>query len=101
MEETSMGYILPITQHQYIQYANRMLKTKKSPFVLPPVIKVSLEKKLKDNENREPLEFESIEENSAGVSYKARKTLTTATASLNYQLLSEITGKGRHINETI
>jgi hypothetical protein len=99
MEETSMGYILPITQHQYIQYANRMLKTKKSPFVLPPIIKVSMEKKLNYNENHEPIEFESIEENSARLSYRARKTLTTA--SLNYQLISEITGKGRHINETI
>ncbi|MBM7659703.1 hypothetical protein JOC85_000470 [Bacillus mesophilus] len=91
-----MGYILPITQHEYTQYANRKLKTGVSPFVLPPVPKVSLEKRLKDD-NREQLELETSEELSVvSPASKVKKSYKP-----NYQLISLITGKGININEVI
>ncbi|MFZ3589283.1 hypothetical protein ACOI1C_08310 [Bacillus sp. DJP31] len=93
-----MGYILPITQFQYIQYANRMLKSTKSPFVINSVVKATMEKKLND-EHRESHEFIEVASN---LTRSARKKNTLIQASaMNYHLLSEITGKGRHINEYI
>lgn len=37
-----MGYILPVTQHQYINYANRILKDKKHPYHTISLSKVRL-----------------------------------------------------------
>jgi hypothetical protein len=90
-----MGYILPITQHEYTQYANRRLKTGVSPFVLLPVPKVSMEKRLKDN--REQLELEASEELSIASPTSKLKKIKTP----NYHLISLITGKGININEVI
>ncbi|WP_456275818.1 hypothetical protein [Bacillus sp. AK128] len=93
-----MGYILPITRHEYTQYANRMLKTGASPFVLPQVAKVSLEKRLNDQTNHEQFEFEASEEHNITAQSTTKQQVKP---TLNYQLISKITGKGRNIDEAI
>lgn len=94
-----MGYILPITHYQYTQYANRTIRTNDSPFVLLPVVKSSLEKKLHDNENRELLDFSNELKEKQTIDALTKKS-THTDDSINY-LLAEITGKGRHFNEFI
>ncbi|WP_246938554.1 hypothetical protein [Bacillus pinisoli] len=97
-----MGYILPITQHEYTQYANRMVKTGVSPYVLTPIAKVSMEKKLKDRHNREQSDykFEASEELTSVNSYRNQAQKPTKT-KVSPRLISKITGKGNHINEAI
>jgi hypothetical protein len=95
-----MGYKLPIVQHEYTQYANRMLKAGKSPFFLPPVAKISMEKPLKDHKNRKRLDFEGADEPSNVVSRTSMQQ-SPVNRTVNHQLISKITGKGRHVNEAI
>ncbi len=96
-----MGYILPITHYQYTQYANRTLRTVKSPFVLQPVNKSSLENKLHHKANHELLDFSDREETHHNESFRNKNTQIKAHVKIDYQLVSEITGKGVKFNEYI
>jgi hypothetical protein len=92
-----MGYLLPLINYQSTQYANRTANRASSPFMLPPVFKVNIDKKLKDQNNEAP-EYDKIKEktNIYSTAEKAFKK-----PKVNYELISTITGKGMHFNESI
>lgn len=74
----AVGYILPINNEQSNQYTNRIIRKDGPPFVVKPVEKVTMRAKLKGKTDYED-QYEEV---------KARKK-------------SEITGKGKHFNETV
>jgi hypothetical protein len=92
-----MGYLLPINNYQSAQYTNRTANRSFTPFMLPPVFKVNIEKKLKE-QNRESQEYAKIEKNSDLLSTKEN---ASNKPKVNYELISTITGKGIHFNESI
>jgi hypothetical protein len=92
-----MGYILPLNNYQSTQYANRTSNRASSPFMLPPVFKASIEKKLKD-QNREAPEYDKIKEKT---NIYSTNEIVFKKPKVNYELISTITGKGIHFNETI
>lgn len=92
-----MGYILPINNYQSQQYTNRTSNRANSPFMLPPVFKSTMIKKIKDS-NRENTEFDQMKE------FYIPDTSNQKTHSkpkVNYELISVITGKGINFNESI
>jgi hypothetical protein len=79
-----MGYILPINNEQSAQYTNRIIRKDGPPFVVKPVEKITIRAKLKGKTNYED-QYEEA---------KDRKELTEHNGS-------DITGKGKHFNETV
>lgn len=90
-----MGYILPIQMDAYTQYANR-IATSKEYIKLNPVNKTTFY----------PVDskysWSEIQKNNPSASYSLNKKQNKAEAKssvISDKLLSEITGKGRFINE--
>ncbi|MBM6618182.1 hypothetical protein [Bacillus suaedaesalsae] len=92
-----MGYILPINNYQSQQYSNRTSNRANSPFMLPPVFKTTIIRKINDS-NRENTEFDQMKEfNIPSNSHNKSRT----KPKVNYELISVITGKGINFNESI
>lgn len=87
-----MGYILPISFDQYTQYVNRTMKEEQKPFSLTPVYKPTIHTKLRNN--RQHLEM-----------YKPisppESRRRVAKDGRFEEILSELTGKGKHVNEYV
>ncbi|WP_070119715.1 hypothetical protein [Bacillus marinisedimentorum] len=88
-----MGYILPINHDQYTQYANRTTATRQTALTVSPVYRATLDTKLlnygqNNLERHKPVEF------------LYDKTKVKKSKKFN-EILSELTGKGYKINESI
>ncbi|HWO98450.1 MAG TPA: hypothetical protein VNM45_19385 [Bacillus sp. (in: firmicutes)] len=91
-----MGYILPIHHEQYTQYANRVIPVKHQYQKLTKVRKPKVEKKL--NNPDKPFEF-TKERDMVDRQAKARRSAYTREKV--EEMFSQLTGKGRLINEVI
>ncbi|KAA0546591.1 hypothetical protein FZW96_15230 [Bacillus sp. BGMRC 2118] len=92
-----MGYILPINNYQSQQYANRTSNRANTPFMLPPVFKSAMIRKINDS-NREQTEFDQMKE---VIIPKHTHNKSQTKPKVNYELISAITGKGINFHETI
>lgn len=81
-----MGYILPITNYQVVQYSNRTALSKKEPLKLFPV----------KNLRVEPLKNEAHSMQYIKQSFK--QSYYGEKEELVNEIVSELTGKGRNFN---
>ncbi|WP_162595962.1 hypothetical protein [Bacillus sp. CGMCC 1.16541] len=91
-----MGYVLPVHNHQYTQYANRTIGTKHSYHQVEKVSKVGIDSRLKQPLHSSPL-FQHREKSK-------RKVLPVRNVYGKTRvegMLAELTGKGQLINESV
>lgn len=100
-----MGYILPVTQYEYIQYANRTVAAEKQPDkfiegvkpIRPITFIQSMDKELENIEDRgsiqssKPLNTASAYSSMPSLKSKVPEQIIT-------QMTAELTGKGGQFN---
>jgi hypothetical protein len=92
-----MGYIAPIPQHQYKQYAEREMTKGYDPFKFVPITKINIKSKLVQKENsRLQQKFSRKEKYPAFVNEKIKQVPSTSP-----DFLSELTGKGQFFHEYV
>ncbi|RTR30051.1 hypothetical protein EKG37_14235 [Robertmurraya yapensis] len=91
-----MGYIAPIPNFQYSQYAERELDNGYDPFQIIPVgrTKPATNAKLNHAREQDMVQMKQIKKKSSDLP-------KTSSRSKVEELYSELTGKGRYINECI
>lgn len=91
-----MGYILPITQFQYMDYQNRVIKNEQDPYFIEHPYKVVLDTKSRELEDEEGTR-------SGGQPYKYNDNYKPIHIEKpkTEKLYAKLTGKGRHISESI
>lgn len=94
-----MGYILPVTNYQYLQYAERDASVEYDPYDLSPVPKIHNDQQLGTMKQGRPSRKEKgIGRNEfQAISASKRRVGRTVIE----KTLSELTGKGRHISEYV
>ncbi|WP_079529440.1 hypothetical protein [Halobacillus hunanensis] len=101
-----MGYVLPVTHYQYMDYKKRVTQTARSPFALEPVFKATLEQKL-GNEQEQQGQLQKKED----VKNERLHPLYTP-ATIHYhtvphtqnvpeKVYSNVTGKGLYFSEKV
>ncbi|KGX85449.1 hypothetical protein [Pontibacillus marinus] len=93
-----MGYILPVAHYQYQDYHERVQPIENDPFYIDPVFKANLEEQLRE---REPREQDRKDYQDYKQEQEAIYTSKTIYASKVHKIYSELTGIGRHFNESI
>lgn len=110
-----MGYILPVTNYQYIQYAEREIGTDYDPFMIQKVSRVRKEdavengqeqrehavapmQKRKDHLPVARMQLAASEVSFSNTDRIYKKKVNPAVISKAY---AELTGKGRHYSESI
>lgn len=92
-----MGYIMPITQFEYIQYTNRMVTTKKEAVKsvggISPILPLSLFQQLDQEEEKQ---IENIIPTKYSSSYKIQVPQYVVE-----QITADLTGKGGLFNQRI
>ena len=85
-----MGYIAPVNNEPVTQYVNRSLPQKRKPLKAFPIAKLTIGAKLKGRtqsfDHKQPYQL-----------HFTKKNLPAYNS--NEIMISEITGKGRYINE--
>ncbi|PLT33903.1 hypothetical protein [Bacillus sp. V5-8f] len=103
-----MGYILPITQFEYIQYANRTVSADKLPQkvvegvnpIMPITFMEELDRQTSALEKNEPLPAKR-ETKSLPAVFMNHPIKNRIPEHLISKTQSELTGKGAYINQTI
>ncbi|MGM0886321.1 MAG: hypothetical protein ACQEW5_05060 [Bacillota bacterium] len=106
-----MGYIAPVTQFDYIQYANRTVEAAGKVRIVkgaPPIQPIRFDQVLERERERErESERESVEglhqiqDNDRGSAYGAGTYQYEMGMSVSKDLTAGMTGKGRFINEIV
>ncbi len=98
-----MGYILPITHHQYHDYHKRTTQTARSPFELNHVFKATLDSKLQQRNKRREEEHKDDQPLTSSVYTPEHFHLSPQTRRTNGEekVFSKMTGKGGNFSETI
>lgn len=99
-----MGYILPVTNYQYIQYAERDTDTDYDPFHIGKINRIRKENPVQREKEQEQGEV-------AARMQKAAQEFSLPRADRIYKrkvhpivvskTFAELTGKGKHYSETI
>lgn len=91
-----MGYILPVPFYQYQDYQQRVTPEKQNPYFIERPYKVILNSSYKNIEKEEDIHFKysnrSNELHMPRLTHKSHK---------NEKIYSELTGKGKHFNESV
>lgn len=104
-----MGYILPITHHQYNDYRNRMEPVKPDRFYIDPLVRLDLQEYLRDKEPREE-DRKEYQHFSEQISHHKPKpeaaenrifTPNSSHAGKSHKIYADLTGIGRHFNESV
>ncbi|MDQ0217460.1 hypothetical protein ELQ35_07015 [Peribacillus cavernae] len=99
-----MGYIIPITQFEYIQYANRTVNAEKQSQKLieglKPVVPIPFIQEL-GQEIAEVEKDEAIQLSKLSKTIPAFYMAQSSRSAIPEHIVAEITGKGRYFNETI
>lgn len=90
-----MGYILPVPFYQYQDYQQRVIPKKQNPYYIERPYKVILNSSHKNIENQE--DYFKYNSRSA----ELHMTKQTHKARNNEKIYSELTGKGKHFNESV
>ncbi|MBT2678253.1 hypothetical protein J7E38_04520 [Bacillus sp. ISL-35] len=110
-----MGYILPVTNYQYIQYAEREIGLDYDPFMINSVNRIRKEdpvlkgheqqeqatapmQKQKEHQPLSRMQLAASESSFPGMDRVYKKKVNPSVVSQAY---AEITGKGRHYSESI
>lgn len=100
-----MGYILPITQHTYINYHARMLESKKSPYYIGELYKVSFNTVHDDEHNpyNEGQWYEVQDEKQTMHASKRHHPRSSQMSRYNVDQETKalLTGKGKLLNEQV
>ena len=113
--EVKMGYILPVTNYQYIQYAEREIGTDYDPFQIRKISRIRKEDPVEKGQEQEqqsvgPLQKRDERQQVARMQMAAtdfrnpqidriyKKRVNPALVSKTY---ADITGKGKHYSESI
>jgi len=93
-----MGYIFSVVHYLDQDYREREQPHENDPFYIAPVFKASLEEKLRNREPREQdrKDYQDYQEQQAYI-----YTPKTIHAGKVHKIYSELTGIGRHFNESI
>ncbi|RFU63074.1 hypothetical protein [Bacillus sp. V59.32b] len=103
-----MGYILPVTQYEYIQYANRTVGAEKQPDKLvqgvmpirPITFIQSMDKETENIEKDESIQ-NSKPLNTASAYFSVPSWKSKIPEHIITQTTAELTGKGGHVNVKI
>ncbi|MEW8971513.1 hypothetical protein [Mesobacillus jeotgali] len=110
-----MGYILPVTNYQYIQYAEREIGTDYDPFQIQKVSRIRKEDPVEKGQERQEQAVAPMQKRkdhqpvtrmqlaASDISYSAidriyKKKVNPSVVSKAY---AELTGKGRHYSESV
>lgn len=110
-----MGYILPVTNYQYIQYAEREIGTEYDPFMIQRVSRVRKEDPVEKGQEQQeqavaPMQKRKDQQPVARMQLAASDTSFSAADRVYKkkvnpivvsQAYAELTGKGRHYSESI
>ena len=91
-----MGYILPITQYQYRDYQNRVIKDELDPYYIEHPYKVIL-----DTESREMEEGGADRDKGKLLKNSHPYEQPHLEKPTNEKLYAKLTGKGQHFSENI
>lgn len=97
-EGLKMGYILPIQQNTYRQYANRTNAVNEKTNTMVAPVRKSIFYKVNPQYNWEELQKQRRKNN--GIWSKAAQAVPTKK-SVSSEVIANITGKGQLFNETI
>ncbi|WP_449622514.1 hypothetical protein [Robertmurraya sp. Marseille-Q9965] len=91
-----MGYVAPIPNFQYSQYAERELENGYDPFRIIPVgrTKPAANARLNQAREKEMIQMKQIKKKRSAVP-------KTSSRSMAEKIYSELTGKGKYFNECI
>ena len=110
-----MGYILPVTNYQYIQYAEREIGTDYDPFMIQKVSRIRKEdpvekgqeqqeqavvpmQKRKDHQPVARMQLAASDIRYSNTDRMYKKKVNPSVVSKAY---AELTGKGRHYSESV
>jgi hypothetical protein len=110
-----MGYILPVTNYQYIQYAERETGTDYDPFLIGKVSRIRKEDPvergqeqheqavgaMKKRKDQQPVARMQLAASDASFYNTDRVYKKKVNPSVVSQAYAELTGKGRHYSESI
>lgn len=99
-----MGYILPVNNDQYAQYANRTTQKDAPPMTLAKVYKPTLDKKFDEKVEDEKHKYEDQDEHKDEETTKGPLKLddqTDAEIEAAEEIFHDLTGKGQNFDETV
>lgn len=110
-----MGYILPVTNYQYIQYAEREIGTDYDPFMIQKISRIRKEDAVEKGQEQQEQAVGPIQERKnhqpvarmqlAASDIRYTSTDRTYKKKVNPSVVSkayaELTGKGRHYSESV
>ncbi|CAN7510665.1 hypothetical protein LJR015_005021 [Peribacillus frigoritolerans] len=100
-----MGYIAPVTQFDYIQYANRTVEAEGKVRIVKgaaPIQPIRFDQVLERERERESVEgLNQIQDNVRVSAYGAGTYQYEMGRSVSKDLTAGMTGKGRFINEIV
>lgn len=95
-----MGYIIPVTNYQYIQYAEREIRTEYDPFHIGRISRIRKEDPVEEGHDEAVVHEEAA--TPANRSFRMdkiyKKNVNPVLVSKTY---AEITGKGKYYSESI
>jgi hypothetical protein len=110
-----MGYILPVTNYQYIQYAEREIGTDYDPFQINKIARIRKEDPVEQGQeqreqavgpmqkrkDQQPVARMQLAASDISFSNTDRVYKKKVNPSVVNQAYAELTGKGRHYSESI
>jgi hypothetical protein len=94
-----MGYILPVTNYQYIQYAEREVRTEYDPFHIGRISRIRKEDPVEKGQDYAIAKTQSSPaDNYISMNRIYKNSVNPVLVSKTY---AEITGKGKHYSESI
>lgn len=94
-----MGYILPVTNYQYIQYAEREIRTEYDPFLIGRISRIRKEDPVQEGQDEAAVHQEAaMPDRSFRMNQIYKKSVNPVLVSKTY---AEITGKGKYYSESI
>ncbi|WP_163529851.1 hypothetical protein [Halobacillus ihumii] len=101
-----MGYILPVTHYQYMDYKKRVTQTARSPFALDAVFKATLDQKLGNaHEQQSELQEKNDVKNEPLHPLYTPATIhyhpVPHTQNVSEKVYSNVTGKGLHFSKRV
>jgi hypothetical protein len=93
-----MGYILPVTNFQYMQYAEREIGTVYDPFHIGKISRIKKEDPVEKSEDQALSRMQKAAADHARMDRIYKKRVNPVLVSQTY---AELTGKGKHYSESI
>ena len=94
-----MGYILPVTNYQYIQYAEREVRTEYDPFHIGRISRIRKEDPVEKGEDQAIAKTQSAPaESYFNMNPILKNRVNPVLVSKTY---AEVTGKGKYYSESI